>query len=206
MDRRGNNDAVFYDCDNPEFADFVCAFGFKEAMGSFSDISVVAPYLKTAAVNISAGYYNEHRLYEVIDSFAMQNNIDRIIQMVQTQTVKYPYAERRFFTRSSLFQQQTLFDLETGEKGKEKLLMELPKNARLMMNGYEIIPACTYLMDKDGNVYAGVPELGAAVLSENAVACDENGELLSFSVFDAKRTKVISMESAMEQLAMDMAF
>ena len=55
-------------------------------------------------------------------------------------------------------------------------------------------------------MYAGVPELGAAVLSENAVACDENGELLSFSVFDAKRTKVISMESAMEQLAMDMAF
>ena len=84
--------------------------------------------------------------------------------------------------------------------------MELPKNARLMMNGYEIIPACAYLMDKEGNVYASVPELHAAVLSENSVACDENGEILSFSVFDAKRTRVISMESAMEQLAMDMAF
>lgn len=204
MDRRGNNDAVFYSCDNPEFTEFVCSFGFMEASGSFSDISVIAPYLKTAAVNISAGYYNEHRLHEMVDSFAMQNNIDRIIQMARTQTKKYPYMERRFFTRHSLFRQQTLFDFENSETGKEKLLMELPDGTRLMLNGCEIMPGCTYLMDKDGNVYADVPELNAAVLSENAVACDENGELLAFSVFDAKRTKVVSMESAMEQLAMDM--
>lgn len=72
VDRRGNNDAVFYNCDNPKFSEFVCSFGFREAMGSFSDISVVAPYLKTAAVNISAGYYNEHRLHEVIDWSAIQ--------------------------------------------------------------------------------------------------------------------------------------
>lgn len=206
MDRRGNNDAVFYQCDNPEFTKFVCSFGFEEASGSFSDISIVAPYLKTAAVNISAGYYNEHRLHEMIDSFAMQNNIDRIIQMAQTQTMRYPYAERGFFTRNSLFRQQTLFDMESGEKGKEKLLMELPEGTRLMMNGCEIIPTCTYLMDKDGNVYVSVPDLHAAVLSENSVACDENGEILSFSVFDAKRMKVVSMESAMEQLTMDMCW
>ena len=37
-------------------------------------------------------------------------------------------------------------------------------------------------------------------------ACDENGELLSFSVFDAKRMKVLSMESAMEQLGMDIGW
>ena len=57
MDRRGDNDAVFYECDNPEFTEFVCSFGFSEEAGSFSDISVIAPYLKRAAVNISAGYY-----------------------------------------------------------------------------------------------------------------------------------------------------
>ena len=205
MDRRGNNDAVFYNCDNPEFTEFVCSFGFREAAGSFSDISVVAPYLKTAAVNISAGYYNEHRLHEMIDSFAMKNNVERIIQMAQTPTVKYSYMKRKVFT-SSFFRQQTLFDLGFEDKGKEKLLMELPKGSRLMMNGYEITPACTYLMDKDGNVYAGIPELDAAVISENAVACDNNGELISFSVFDAKRMKVLSMESAMEQLTMDVGF
>ena len=57
-------------------------------------------------------------------------------------------------------------------------------------------------IDRDGNVYVSVPELDAAVLSENSVACDENGELLCFSVFDARRMKVITMESAMEQLEM----
>lgn len=197
MDRRGNNDAVFYDCSNPEFTEFVCAFGFQERMGSFSDISVIAPYLKTAAVNISAGYYNEHRLNEVIDTFAMQNNVGRIIQMALTQTEKFPYMKRQFSYR-----QQTLFDMGFDDRGKEKLLMELPQNARLMMNGYEIIPSCNYLIDRDGNVYVSVPELDAAVLSENSVACDENGELFCFSVFDARRMKVITMESAMEQLEM----
>lgn len=202
MDRRGNNDAVFYGCNNPEFTEFVCSFGFCEAIGSFSDISVVAPHLETAAVNISAGYYNEHRLHEMIDTFAMQDNIERIIRMARIETKKYPYKQRR----SSFFRQQTLFDIGFGEKSKEKLLMELPEDSRLMMNGYEIIPTGTYLMDNDGNVYAPIPELNAAVLSENAVACDNNGELISFSLYDAKRTKVLSMESAMEQLEMDMPF
>ena len=80
--------------------EFVCSFGFREAMGSFSDISVVAPYLKTAAVNISAGYYNEHRLHEVIDWSAMQNNVERIKQMVQTETGKYPYRKRKLYAGS----------------------------------------------------------------------------------------------------------
>ncbi|MCI8471479.1 MAG: hypothetical protein HFE65_00050 [Clostridiales bacterium] len=204
MDRRGNNDAVFYSCDNPEFTEFVCSFGFKEAGGSFSDISVIAPYLKTAAVNISAGYYNEHRQHEMIDCKAMENNIERITQMVRIQTIKYPYIKRRYFTQRSLSRQQTLFDFEYSEMEKEKLLMELPDGTRLMLNGYQIMPTCAYLMDRDGNVYADVPELHAAVLSEYSVACDENGEIISFSVYDAKRMKVISMESAMEQLAMDM--
>ena len=41
VDRRGNNDAVFYNCDNPKFSEFVCSFGFREAMGSFSDIPLL---------------------------------------------------------------------------------------------------------------------------------------------------------------------
>jgi hypothetical protein len=67
MDRHGAGDAVFYGCANPEFTEFVCGFGFQEAYGTFSDISVVAPHLGVAAVNISAGYYNEHRTHEHIN-------------------------------------------------------------------------------------------------------------------------------------------
>lgn len=205
MDRRGNNDAVFYNCENPTFTEFVCSFGFKEASGSCSDISIVAPYLETAAVNISSGYYNEHRLNETIDCFAMQNNIQRIIQMVKTETEKYPYMKRKSFW-SSRFCQQSLFDVGFENRSKEKLLMEIPKDAHLMMNGYESTPSGTYLIDGDSNVYFSIPELDAAVLSESAVACDKNGELISFSLFDAKRITILPMESAMEQLEMDMPF
>lgn len=144
-------------------------------------------------------------MHEVIDWSAMQNNVGRIKQMVQTETGKYSYMKRKLYA-GSYFGQQTLFDMEPAGRDKEKLLMELPEGTRLMMNGCEVTPSFPYLMDNEGNVYAGIQELDAAVLSENSIACDENGELLSFSVFDAKRMKVLSMESAMEQLGMDIGW
>ena len=93
LDRRGRNDAVFYHCDNPDFMEFVCSFGFKENSGSFSDISVVAPHLKTAAVNISAGYFNEHRPHEMIDTYAMCENVRRLTAMFWQNTCHFPYKE-----------------------------------------------------------------------------------------------------------------
>ena len=108
-DRRGTNDAVFYNCDNPDFTEFVCSFGFKENHGSFSDISVIAPYLKTAAVNISVGYFNEHRLHEMIDTHAMCKNVRRLAAMLRQETCHFPYRERvhlrgyMFGGQSSLF-------------------------------------------------------------------------------------------------------
>ena len=52
------------------------------------------------------------------------------------------------------------------------------------------------------NVYIYLDELGAAVESEYAYACDENGEQIAFSVTEAKRLPVLSMEAALEQLSM----
>lgn len=69
LDRRGSNDAVFYRCDNPEFEEFVTSFGFETASGSCSDISYIAPYLETAAVNISCGYYCEHAQFIAVRDF-----------------------------------------------------------------------------------------------------------------------------------------
>ena len=43
IDRRGDNDAVFYRCANPDFEEYITAKGFKTAQGSSSDISVIAP-------------------------------------------------------------------------------------------------------------------------------------------------------------------
>lgn len=109
LDRRGNNDAVFYRCDNPEFEDFVTSFGFETAGGSCSDISYIAPYLETAAVNISCGYYCEHQRHEYIHLEEIELNADRVAQMVTQQTEHFEYMEQQdsFFGGRAL----TLFRL-----------------------------------------------------------------------------------------------
>jgi hypothetical protein len=67
LDRRGENDCVFYDCDNPEFTAYICDnANFIKNYGSFSDISVLCPCWGIAGVNLSVGYFNEHTDKEVL--------------------------------------------------------------------------------------------------------------------------------------------
>lgn len=66
FDRRGSDDCVFYDCDNKEFTNYITSFGFTEQYGTFSDISIIAPSLSVAAVNLSSGYYRAHTNEEYI--------------------------------------------------------------------------------------------------------------------------------------------
>lgn len=94
IDRAGDNDAVYYDCDNKEFETFITNFGFKTSMGSFTDISDIAPYLKVAAVNLSSGYYNAHTQHEYIVMSELKHNIARIKSILKETSVKYKYVER----------------------------------------------------------------------------------------------------------------
>lgn len=203
MDRRGSNDAVFYNCDNPEFTEFVISYGFKKERGSFSDISVIGPYLETAAVNISAGYYNEHRLHEYIDLSALYNNVRRITQMIKTPTEHFEYIEKQNnFSLLSAIGRSRFNDTFDISERKNKLLMALPKNTRLITNGFELHIQSNYLIDRESNVYIYLEELNAAVESEHSYACDKNGKQIYFSSFEAKRLPVLSMETALEQLSM----
>lgn len=77
FDRRGKDDAVFYNCDNKDFTRYISSFGFKEADGSFSDISVIAPVLKTAAVNLSSGYHAPHTQHEYVSFAEIESVIDK---------------------------------------------------------------------------------------------------------------------------------
>lgn len=67
LDRRGNNDLVFYDDDNKEFHKW-CekVTGYKEAYGSCSDISNLMPESNRSGVNLSCGYYDEHHVKETV--------------------------------------------------------------------------------------------------------------------------------------------
>ena len=86
IDRRGAKDAVFYDSYNPDFEDYITGKGFQTAFGSFSDISVIAPALGVAAVNLSAGYYNAHRLDEYIVRLELEHTIQKVIEIVADST------------------------------------------------------------------------------------------------------------------------
>lgn len=61
IDRRGCNDCVRYSDDNHELTDALVEFGYKHAFGSCTDISVLMPHFGISGVNLSSGYYNEHR-------------------------------------------------------------------------------------------------------------------------------------------------
>jgi len=60
LDRMGFDDCVFYSCDNQEFSDYISSFGFAPSFGTFSDISILMPYMGVAGVNLSVGYLDEH--------------------------------------------------------------------------------------------------------------------------------------------------
>lgn len=83
LDRKGSNDAVFYDCDNPEFEEYINRCGFQTQYGSFSDISVLAPAMGVAAVNLSSGYYNAHTQHECINRRHLDKTIAKVVKMVE---------------------------------------------------------------------------------------------------------------------------
>lgn len=91
FDRRGSTDAVFYQCGNKEFEDFVEDTGyFKKAWGSYSDICEIAPAVGVAAVNLSSGYYNEHSAKETINLLNVAQTIKEAKLMLE-QNVDGPY-------------------------------------------------------------------------------------------------------------------
>lgn len=98
LDRKGNNDAVFYDCDNEDFEKFITKDFYKTSWGSFSDISIVAPYLGCAAVNLSCGYYNAHTTSEYVVLSEMKKSIQEVCKILErtTENDKFEYIEAAY--------------------------------------------------------------------------------------------------------------
>lgn len=95
-DRKGSKDCVFYSCDNQDFVDFVEKFGFVKSHGTFSDISIIAPKLGVAAVNLSSGYYNPHTSHEYVSMDDMNNIITKSLEMLCTECNTFEYIEGKY--------------------------------------------------------------------------------------------------------------
>lgn len=137
LDRQGTNDAVYYGNRNREFEKFISTFGFETAIGSFSDISIIAPALKISAVNLSSGYFNAHTLHEYIDMSAVRCNIKKVNRIIVSKTSRYEYVEEP----SDAFFLNDKDDLMNVEDGY------VVASNGLIVDGYD---CC---IDKLGNVY-----------------------------------------------------
>lgn len=82
LDRRGSNDCVFYDCENPKFTEYVESFGFEYSFGSYTDICEFCPTWKIAGVNLSIGYRDEHSVSEVLFVGRMYSTIEKVKKML----------------------------------------------------------------------------------------------------------------------------
>lgn len=99
VDRMNGNDAVFYECDNPEFEEFITKEHWKTNYGSYTDIVELSPVLGAASVNFSCGYYKAHTTDEYLDLSEMETNIKEICKLIERTDVekdKYEYIEMKF--------------------------------------------------------------------------------------------------------------
>jgi hypothetical protein len=83
LDRHGKDDCVFYDCENPEFVEYVQTFGFSLNIGTFTDISIICPVWKIAGVNLSVGYEDEHSKGEHLFVRHFYNTIEKVKKMLE---------------------------------------------------------------------------------------------------------------------------
>ena len=90
LDRKGSRDAVYYRCANTDFEEYITSKGFKTSQGSFSDISLIAPELSIAAVNLSCGYYHPHSRHEYINRSQLEHTIQKVVEII-TESTKFDF-------------------------------------------------------------------------------------------------------------------
>lgn len=83
VDRAWERDSVFYQCDNKDFEKYINTFGFETSVGTFTDISIIAPEWKIAAVNLSVGYMNEHTHQELLHCDWTEATIDKLSEILK---------------------------------------------------------------------------------------------------------------------------
>lgn len=102
LDRKGEQDAVFYECDNPEFEQFILQDGaWKLSYGSYTDIVELEPEIGVAGVNFSCGYYKAHTTDEYVIMSEMQTNIEKVKQLLartnQNEEFEFIEAENGYY-------------------------------------------------------------------------------------------------------------
>ena len=189
FDRMGSNDAVYYNCKNEQFEHHICSFGFQTAFGSFSDISILAPKLNLAAVNLSTGYYHAHQPGEYVRLDKVEELIGRVEKLLQAKTERFSYTQK-FAAR------------ELGEPIdlQRKQLTALLDTHIVRINHQDVADGRGYYMDESGRIYLYLNECDRMVHIHDAEAFCVDGSAAAYRAGLTKEYKTIEMEEAMRLL------
>lgn len=132
LDRANRDDAVFYDCDNPEFTKFITeTTGYTEAMGSFTDIVELSEASGVASVNFSCGYYKAHTTKEHVIFEEMLNTIRVVEKLLRTECEQFEFVPRKYASNKSWYCYDNWYDYAnykpviSSNKNKDMFGMEI---------------------------------------------------------------------------------
>ena len=189
LDRTGSNDAVFYQCRNRQFEQYINGFGFQTAFGSFSDISILAPHLNLAAVNLSTGYYHAHQPGEYVRLDHVEELIGRVEKLLQTKAERFSYARKPAARK-----------LDESDVLQRKRLTALHDTHIVRINHQNVADGRGYFIDEHGGVYLYLDEHERMVHIRDAEAFCKDGSAAAYQTGQAKEYKTIEMEEAMRLL------
>ena len=189
LDRVGNKDAVFYQCRNRQFEQYINGFGFQTAFGSFSDISILAPHLKLAAVNLSTGYYHAHQPGEYVRLDEVEDLVGRIAKILKTKTERFSYTQNLVARK-----------LDEPDGLQRKRLVALLDTHIVRINHQDVADGRGYFMDENGGVYLYLDEHDRMVHIGSAKAFCEDGTAAVYQENNAKAYITIEMEEAVRLL------
>ena len=98
LDREGSMEVATYGYNNRELIDLFVSRGFKEMRGSFTDASVLAKLHNKPCVNLSVGYYNQHRDNEYVLFEDMEKTINHILSVDLIFKEDYPIEPNKYAT------------------------------------------------------------------------------------------------------------
>ena len=142
LDRANASDAVFYDCNNPDFTEFITSYaGYEETYGSFSDISYLAPACGVAAVNLSCGYYHAHTLQEEVVIEEMLYTISIVKELITVSSKQFEYIEAKYDYRNYGYYEDYYYDYYNSKyynnykKNREVYLLVYTDNDCIVSEG-----------------------------------------------------------------------
>ena len=136
LDRKGNNDCVFYNCLNNNFIKYINSFDWNTSIGTFSDISIIAKEWNIAAVNLSSGYYNEHTRYEYIKWKEVKKIITRVKRMLKEHDKAKFFVYKRKKDKSDNFY-KTIYEMILWQRLLNNEEQEKKENHKLILKKEE---------------------------------------------------------------------